>query len=79
MKCKHCINSERHQCGSKIIWYCGVIKSNRTNIGKKKIKANDEQCWYFVEEYQETYNSAMKSKLNKKEIGTEEKSNDNNL
>ena len=46
-KCRHCVFSERHQCNSKVFWYCGIRKSNRTDNGKLKIKAGDVSCILF--------------------------------
>jgi len=46
-KCKQCEHSERHQCNSNIIWYCGLRKSRRTANGLLKIKANQISCDYF--------------------------------
>jgi hypothetical protein len=39
VRCCDCDNHERWECGGSIIWYCGVLKSNRTENGKLKIKA----------------------------------------
>jgi hypothetical protein len=50
MKCKDCKHSQRWRCGSKIIWYCGIRKSNRTQNKLLKIKANQEQCYLFEKE-----------------------------
>jgi len=47
-KCKQCEFSERHPCNSKIIWYCGIRKSNRTSNGQLKIKANNISCRLFI-------------------------------
>lgn len=45
--CRNCEHRERWQCGSKVIQYCGVLKSNRTSNGKKKIKVTDKACLSF--------------------------------
>ena len=45
--CKDCQHRERWECGSMIIQYCGVLKSNRTFNKKKKIKAKDKACLSF--------------------------------
>jgi len=50
LKCKNCFYSERHRCNSKIIWYCGLIKSKRTSNGQLKIKAKKLACNYFKPE-----------------------------
>lgn len=47
IRCKHCKHSERTQCRSKIFYYCGLLKSNRTNNGKLLIKANKIACKLF--------------------------------
>jgi len=46
-KCKQCEYSERHQCNSKIILYCGLRKSGRTSTGLFLIKANQISCEHF--------------------------------
>lgn len=52
MKCKDCKHSERWQCNTKTIWYCGLLHSNRTHNHKLKIKANQEQCKYIEEKFE---------------------------
>ncbi len=42
--CNTCIYRQRWECGSKIIQYCGVRKSNRTDNGLLKIKCKNEAC-----------------------------------
>lgn len=42
--CKTCKHREKWECGSKIIQYCGVRKSNRTENGLLKIKCKDAAC-----------------------------------
>lgn len=51
-KCKHCIHSQRWECGSKYFWYCSEIKSNRTENKLGKIKANDSACLMYKDEYE---------------------------
>lgn len=46
--CKDCENRQRWQCNSKVIQYCGVRKSNRTNNGLLKIKTTDKACELFT-------------------------------
>lgn len=43
-KCKHI---ERHQCCSKIIFYCGIRKSKRTSNGLLKVKCKTTACAFF--------------------------------
>lgn len=45
--CRTCDNRERHQCGSKVIQYCGVRKSNRTLNGLLKIKVTMPACYAY--------------------------------
>jgi len=47
MTCKDCKHRERLQCNSKVIQYCGVRKSNRTENGKLKIKCKNDACLSF--------------------------------
>lgn len=47
-KCKHCKHFFPRECGSKIIFYCVRRKSNRTESGLLKIKANDIGCELFL-------------------------------
>lgn len=49
-KCKHCQHIERWKFNHTIIFYCGVRKSNRTENGKLKIKANNTSCLSFSPE-----------------------------
>ncbi len=46
--CKH---RERHQCDSKVFQYCGILKSNRTDNGKLKIKCKREACVHYERNY----------------------------
>jgi hypothetical protein len=45
--CRHCEHRQRWQCNSKVIQYCGVSKSNRTDNGLLKIKVTDAACFQF--------------------------------
>lgn len=45
--CRECSNRERWECNSKVIQYCGVIRSNRTQNGLKKIKVTNKACVHF--------------------------------
>lgn len=45
--CKNCEHRERHQCGGRIIQYCGVRRSNRTSNGLLKIKCKTKACVMF--------------------------------
>lgn len=47
--CLSCEHRQRHQFGSKIIQYCGIRKSNRTDNGLLKIKCKDQACTKFEE------------------------------
>ena len=47
--CNTCDFRERHQCGSKVIQYCGFVKSNRTDNGKLKIKCKTKACYHYKE------------------------------
>lgn len=49
-KCRHCEHAERHECGTRNIWYCGIRKSNRTSNGLLKIKAGNSACLNFKKE-----------------------------
>lgn len=42
--CLTCEHRQRWEYGSKVIQYCGVRKSNRTNNGLLKIKCKDVAC-----------------------------------
>lgn len=48
--CRTCQHRERHQCGGRIIQYCGLRKSNRTDNGQLKIKVNMPACEQYKEE-----------------------------
>ena len=48
--CKDCEHRQRHQCGSIVIQYCGIRKSNRTDNGLLKIKCKDKACSQFKED-----------------------------
>lgn len=45
--CRHCKHRQRWQCGGKIIQYCGVIRSNRTENGLRKISVKNPACAKF--------------------------------
>jgi len=47
--CRSCANRERWACGGKIIQYCGVRKSNRTDNGLMKIKVTMPACEFYKE------------------------------
>ena len=49
-KCKQCVYCERHRYGGSVFFYCGILKSNRTGNGKRKIKANQTSCLSFKKE-----------------------------
>jgi hypothetical protein len=48
--CNTCENRQRWQCGGRVIQYCGVRKSNRTDNGLLKIKCKDQACPLYKEE-----------------------------
>lgn len=45
--CRDCIHRQRWQCGGKVIQYCGVRNSNRTENKLLKIKAGNPACKLF--------------------------------
>lgn len=45
--CKDCIHRQRWECGSMIISYCAITRSNRTENGLKKILAKSPACDYY--------------------------------
>lgn len=47
--CRTCANRERWQCGSKVIQYCRVRKSNRTFNKLQKIKVTNPACHLYKE------------------------------
>ena len=47
--CLTCENRQRWQCGGRVIQYCGVRKSNRTDNGLLKIRAKDPACPFYKE------------------------------
>ena len=47
LTCNSCKNRQRWQCESKVIQYCGVRKSNRTENGLLKIKCKDAACTLY--------------------------------
>ena len=42
--CNTCIHRQRWESGTKTIQYCGILKSNRTNNGQKRIKCKTKAC-----------------------------------
>lgn len=48
--CRTCKHRQRWQCNSKVIQYCGIRTSNRTDNGLLKIKAKDNACVMYEEE-----------------------------
>lgn len=44
LTCNTCLHRQRWQCGGRIIQYCGVRKSNRTDNGQLKIKCKTKAC-----------------------------------
>jgi hypothetical protein len=47
--CKDCEHRQRWECGSKIIQYCGLRKSNLTENKLLKIKCKNKACKGFKE------------------------------
>ena len=47
--CLTCEHRERWQCGNSVIQYCGILKSNRTENGKLKIKCKTKACDFYKE------------------------------
>jgi len=48
--CNDCQHRQRWQCGGRVIQYCGVRKSNRTDNGLLKIKCKDPACHLYKTE-----------------------------
>jgi hypothetical protein len=48
-KCQDCKHIEKWQCGGSYFFYCGVIKSNLTYNGLKKVKCKTLSCGLFEE------------------------------
>ena len=44
LTCRTCANRQRWKCNSKIVQYCAVRTSNRTENGLLKIKCSDKAC-----------------------------------
>ncbi len=42
--CNDCVHRQRWGAGTKVIQYCGILKSNRTNNGQKRIKCKTKAC-----------------------------------
>lgn len=47
-KCKTCDHFDWLEFGKKKIFYCNIHKSNRTQNGKLKIKANQIACPQYI-------------------------------
>lgn len=47
--CRSCDHRQRWECGGKVIQYCGVRSSNRTDNGLEKIKCKDRACPKYKE------------------------------
>lgn len=47
--CLTCDHRQPIECGSKVIQYCGLIKSRYTNNGKLKIKCKNKACLSYKE------------------------------
>jgi len=52
--CRTCEHRQRHHCGSKVIQYCGIVKSNLTDNGQLKIKCKTPACHFYKEENKTT-------------------------
>ena len=48
--CKNCKHRQPWQCGLRVIQYCGIRRSNRTNNGLLKIRCKDGACKMFEKE-----------------------------
>lgn len=48
--CKTCIHLEPWQCGARIIHYCCLLKSNRTQNGQLKVKCKNPACESYVKQ-----------------------------
>lgn len=46
--CHTCVHRQRWECGSKVISYCRVRKSNRTFNGLQKVKCNQQACSQYT-------------------------------
>lgn len=44
LTCNTCEHRQRWQCNSKVVQYCAVRKSNRTENGLLKIKCKNAAC-----------------------------------
>ncbi len=47
LTCNHRQRWAVNRSGDKMMQYCGVLKSNRTFNGLKKIKCKDQACEYY--------------------------------
>ena len=45
--CRNCKHKQAWECGTKIIHYCGIRKSNRTTNKLLKIKCKNIACILF--------------------------------
>ncbi len=45
--CRNCKHKQAWECGTKVIHYCGVRKSNRTINKLLKIKCKNTACVLF--------------------------------
>lgn len=50
--CRTCIHRQRWQCGGRVIQYCGIRKSNRTENGLLKIKVTTPACFNYKKDEQ---------------------------
>lgn len=48
--CRTCEHRQRWDFSGKIFQYCGIVKSNRTSNGLKKIKCKDPACGLYKKE-----------------------------
>lgn len=48
--CRTCVNRQSWQCGGRVIQYCGIHRSNRTDNGLLKIKVTDASCPAYKED-----------------------------
>jgi len=48
--CNTCEHRQRWQCGGRVIQYCGIRKSNRTENGLLKIKCKTKSCELYKQQ-----------------------------
>lgn len=48
LTCNTCKHRQRWECGTKVIQYCGIRKSNRTVNKLLKIKCKDKACTLYT-------------------------------